>query len=133
MKELLHSFRRKDFRIDTFRCSGNGGQHVNKTDSGVRFTHIETGLTAESREFKSQHQNKKAAFNKLGLKIKEYYTDFYSKNRVKSTETIRTYHEVDNRVTDHLTGLQMPYKIAMDKGIDKMIETRHIMMNETKF
>lgn len=130
MRELLHSFTRKDFRIDTFRSGGNGGQHQNKTDSGVRFTHIETGLTSESREFKSQYQNKNSAFRKLGQKLKEYYQQKYQSVSNRPTNTIRTYHEADNRVTDHLSGFQMPYKSVMDKGIDKMIDARREAFEE---
>ncbi len=57
---------KKDFRIDTFRSGGKGGQNQNKRDTGVRITHIESGISAESREERSQEQNKKKAFTKLG-------------------------------------------------------------------
>lgn len=63
-KELLFSVTKKDFRIDTFRAGGKGGQKQNKTSSGVRFTHIESGAVGESREERSQHQNKKIAFKR---------------------------------------------------------------------
>lgn len=61
----IFSLTKKDFRIDTFRSGGKGGQHQNKTDSGVRITHIITGLSSECRKYKSQIQNKKEAFIKL--------------------------------------------------------------------
>jgi|HigsolmetaAR206D_1030411.scaffolds.fasta_scaffold00003_8 protein subunit release factor B len=61
-KELLFSVSKKDFRIDTFRAGGKGGQKQNKTSSGVRVTHIESGAVGESREERSQHQNRKIAF-----------------------------------------------------------------------
>jgi protein subunit release factor A len=64
-KTPLFTLTKKDFRVDTFRSGGKGGQHQNKVESGVRITHIETGISAESREFKSQLQNRKAAFNRL--------------------------------------------------------------------
>lgn len=64
-KELLFSITKKDFRVDTFRSGGPGGQKQNKTSSGVRITHIETGISAESREERSQLQNRKKAFLRL--------------------------------------------------------------------
>lgn len=64
-KELLFSLTAKDFRVDTFRSGGKGGQHQNKTESGVRITHIESGAVGESREERSQHQNKKIALQRL--------------------------------------------------------------------
>src|SRR5690625_2031716 len=63
-RELLFSVTRKDFRIDTFRSGGKGGQHQNKTDSGVRFTHIESGAVGESREARSQKDNRRNAFRR---------------------------------------------------------------------
>lgn len=65
MPELLFSVTKRDFRIDTFRCGGKGGQKQNKTDSGVRLTHIASGAVGESREERSQPQNKKIAFERL--------------------------------------------------------------------
>ena len=65
MKELLFSLTKKDFRIDTFRAGGKGGQKQNKTDSGARVTHIETGISFESRTHREQSRNKKDAFSKL--------------------------------------------------------------------
>lgn len=74
-RELLFSLSRKDFRIDTFRSGGKGGQHQNKTESGVRITHIESGAVGESREERSQHQNKRVAFDRLieSLKFKSWH------------------------------------------------------------
>jgi protein subunit release factor B len=65
MKEKLFSLTKKDFDIQTFRSGGKGGQHQNTTDSGVRIIHRESGAVGESRSHKSQHQNKKAAMNRL--------------------------------------------------------------------
>lgn len=64
-KQKLLSLTKKDFKIETFKAGGKGGQHQNKTDSAVRITHIATGISAESREHRSQSQNKKEAFRKL--------------------------------------------------------------------
>lgn len=63
-RELLFSITRKDFRIDTFRAGGKGGQKQNKTSSGVRVTHIESGAVGESHEERSQHVNKERAFRR---------------------------------------------------------------------
>ena len=64
-KEHIFSLTKKDFDFQTFKSGGKGGQHQNKTDSGVRIIHKETGLAAESRSEKSQHQNKRIAFRRL--------------------------------------------------------------------
>jgi protein subunit release factor A len=65
MKEKLFSLTKKDFEIQTFKSGGKGGQHQNKTDSGVRIIHLETGLVGECRTTRSQFQNKKIAFQRL--------------------------------------------------------------------
>lgn len=64
-KEHLFSITKKDFRVDTFRSGGKGGQNQNTRDTGVRITHIESGAVGESREERSQAQNKKKAFERL--------------------------------------------------------------------
>lgn len=65
MREKLFSVTKKDLRIDTFRSGGKGGQHQNKKDTGVRITHPESGAVGESREHRSQLENRKVAFNRL--------------------------------------------------------------------
>jgi protein subunit release factor A len=65
MKKLLVTITKKDLEVQTFRSGGKGGQHQNKTDSGVRIVHRESGAVGESREERSQHQNKKIAFKRL--------------------------------------------------------------------
>jgi len=70
MRELLFSIKKKDFEIQTFRCGGKGGQKVNKTSSGVRIIHKESGSVGESRTERSQSQNKKIAFGRLTNNLK---------------------------------------------------------------
>ena len=64
-KELLFSVTKKDLTVQTFKAGGSGGQHQNKTDSGVRIIHKDSGAVGESREERSQYQNKKVAFKRL--------------------------------------------------------------------
>jgi len=70
MKEKLFSLTKKDFDIQTFRAGGKGGQHQNKTDSGVRIIHRDSGAVGESRNYASQYQNRKAALERLSRSIK---------------------------------------------------------------
>lgn len=122
-RELIVSYTRKDFRIDTFRSGGPGGQHQNKTDSGVRITHLPSGLVAESRESRSQMQNKKIAFHRLGRLVLEWHRAQEREERERNSEVIRTYHEVDNRVKDHLSGETSSYK-EVHEDMTEMIEAR---------
>lgn len=123
-RELLFHAERKDFRIETYRGSGPGGQHRNKTDSCVRLTHIESGLTAECCETRSQHQNRGIAFRRLAQKLIEHYVPARRKERAASgTVVIRTYHAVDNRVKDHASGLVQPYQTVLDNPTE-MIAAR---------
>lgn len=127
MRELVWSASKKDFRVDTFRGKGPGGQHRNKTDSAVRITHIESGLVASSQSERSQSVNKKIAFRKLvDLLLDKYvYKDKQKKRQASGTEVTRSYHEPDDRVTDHMTREKFSYKHTVGKGdMSALIEHR---------
>lgn len=123
MKEYIARYTRKDFRVDTFRSSGKGGQNVNKVESGVRITHISTGLFVRCTETRDQIKNKKIAFHRLGKLILEHHKKLNFKEKIRSTEVIRTYHEVDNRVVDSVTGFCQTYDEVM-KDMSEMIHAR---------
>ena len=102
---------KSEIRTDTFRASGAGGQHVNKTDSAVRLTHIPTGIVVECQDDRSQHKNKAKALTLLGAKLKAMAEEELTqeqaekrKNMVGSgdrSEKIRTYNFPQSRITDH--------------------------------
>lgn len=112
----------KDLKIDTYRASGAGGQHVNTTDSAVRITHIPTGVVAHCQQERSQHKNKDKAMRLLSAKIAEEEMRKSQKelshlrlSQVGSgdrSERIRTYNFPQNRLTDHRIDLTL-YKLEM--------------------
>jgi peptide chain release factor 1 len=120
-----------DLRIDTFRASGAGGQHINKTDSAVRITHLPTGVVVECQDGRSQHQNKAQAMRVLAARIKDAQvreqnatTAATRKSLVGSgdrSERIRTYNFPQGRVTDHRINLTL-YKMdaIMDGDISEL-------------
>ena len=109
-----------EVRVDTFRASGAGGQHINKTDSAVRLTHIPTGIVVECQDGRSQHKNKEQAWRVLAARIKDKQTREQQakeaaerKSLIGSgdrSERIRTYNFPQGRVTDHRINLTL-YKI----------------------
>lgn len=115
----------RDIKMDTFRSSGAGGQHVNKTDSAVRLTHIPTGIVVECQEERSQFKNRDKAMARLRAKLYEQQRNAiesaYSQNRKEQvgsgdrSERIRTYNFPQGRVTDHRINLTL-YEI------DKVME-----------
>ena len=123
----------KDLQIDTYRSSGAGGQHVNKTESAIRITHLPTGLVVECQDERSQYKNKDKAMKVLRSRLYEMEqekqmaaTAAQRKSQVGSgdrSERIRTYNFPQGRVTDHRIGLTL-YKIdaILDGGLDELID-----------
>ncbi|AVN60629.1 peptide chain release factor 1 [Mesoplasma entomophilum] len=117
MSDVEIEIKNSDLRVDTYRSSGAGGQHVNTTDSAVRITHIPTGVVAASQDGRSQHDNKDIAMTMLRARIYEAElekqqaeADATRKNAVGTgarSEKIRTYNYPQNRVTDHRVGLTL--------------------------
>jgi peptide chain release factor 1 len=120
-----------DLRIDTFRASGAGGQHVNKTDSAVRITHLPTGIVVECQDARSQHKNRERAMSVLAARIKDKQEREAQAKQAATrksligsgdrSERIRTYNFPQGRVTDHRINLTL-YKIAaiMDGELDEL-------------
>ncbi|MDR1488833.1 MAG: peptide chain release factor 1 [Holosporales bacterium] len=138
VEDIDISIDENDLLIDTYRASGAGGQHVNKTDSAVRITHIPTGVVVAMQDERSQHRNREKALKILRSKIyenrkikKENERASERKIQVGSgdrSERIRTYNFSQGRVSDHRINLTL-YKIdkimdgtALDEVIDKLIE-----------
>lgn len=123
----------KDLQIDTFRASGAGGQHVNKTESAIRITHLPTGLVVECQDERSQYKNKDKAMKVLRSRLYEMEREKQEsaeaaarRSQVGSgdrSERIRTYNFPQGRVTDHRIGLTL-YKIdaIMDGALDELID-----------
>ena len=122
-----------DLRIDTYRASGAGGQHINKTDSAVRITHIPTGTVAECQDDRSQHRNKAKAMQVLVARIHEKERSARAEKDAATrkgligsgdrSDRIRTYNFPQGRLTDHRINLTL-YKLQfiMDGEIDEVIE-----------
>ena len=121
-----------ELRVDTFRASGAGGQHVNKTDSAIRVTHLPTGIVVECQDSRSQHKNREKALSVLAARIRDKQM---SEQQAKTASTrklligsgdrsqrIRTYNFPQGRVTDHRINLTL-YKIEriMDGELDELI------------
>jgi len=135
--------KKSDLRRDTFRASGAGGQHVNKTESGVRFTHLPTGIVAESTDGRSQHKNQDIALQRLYAKIHETQKNQHDskvaaerKSLVGSgdrSDKVRTYNFPQNRVTDHRIGLSLNKLDKVIGGdIEQIIEALQMAENAEK-
>lgn len=122
-----------DIREDTYRSGGAGGQHVNRTESAVRLTHIPSGIVVACQEGKSQHQNRDTAYKMLRAKLWEAETQKLHDEQAASrksqvgtgerSEKIRTYNYPQNRVTDHRIGLSLnKLDIVMQGELDEIVD-----------
>lgn len=137
-KDIQIDVRTQDLRIDTYRASGSGGQHVNKTDSAVRITHLPTGIVTQSSE-KSQHVNRDKAMEQLKIKLYEKERDEADNERAEArksqvgsgdrSQKVRTYNYPENRVTDHRINLTL---YSLDKIIagDKLEDVTTALISE---
>jgi peptide chain release factor 1 len=122
-----------DLRIDTFRASGAGGQHINKTDSAIRLTHIPSGIVVECQDERSQHKNRARAMSLLAAKLNDQAQQAADKELSDTrrklvgsgdrSERIRTYNFAQGRVTDHRINLTV-YKLAevLNGELDSVIQ-----------
>jgi peptide chain release factor 1 len=123
-----------DLKTDTFRASGAGGQHVNKTDSAIRITHIPTGTIVECQEERSQHKNRARAMSLLKARLLDAERSKQSEAQAQSrrlqvgtgdrSQRIRTYRYKDNLVTDHRIGLNL-YRLTeiMQGDLAELVDT----------
>ncbi|RMC40860.1 peptide chain release factor 1 [Lactobacillus sp. ESL0236] len=132
----------KDLRVDVYRSSGAGGQHINKTSSAVRMTHLPTGIAVAMQDQRSQQQNREKALQILTSRVYDYYEsqnrnqyDAKRKDAVGTgdrSERIRTYNYPQNRVTDHRIGLTInKLDRVMNGDMDEIIDAL-ILYNQTK-
>lgn len=132
-----------DLKVDTFRSSGAGGQHVNKTESGVRFTHLPTGIVAESQDGRSQIKNREIALQRLYQKISEIQKKEHESQQAAQrkslvgsgdrSDKIRTYNYPQNRVTDHRINLTL-YNLdkIVEGDLEEVIESLRVAENAEK-
>jgi len=132
--------KKDEIRVDTFRASGAGGQHVNKTDSAIRITHIPSGIVVECQDERSQHKNRSKAMSLLLAKLQDVQQSSAAQEKADTrrnlvgsgdrSERIRTYNYPQGRVTDHRIGLTL-YKLdeIMQGALDEVIKS---LVNENQ-
>lgn len=141
VEDIDFEIKDSDLKIDTYRSGGAGGQHVNKTESAIRITHLPTGMVVTCQDERSQLKNKEKAMNILKSKLYDYYREQrdseYDENRKSQVgrgnrnERIRTYNYPQGRVTDHRTNLSS-YDLegVLNGDIDQFIEAMVIKERE---
>jgi peptide chain release factor 1 len=142
-EEVDFEIEQKDLRIDTYRASGAGGQHVNTTDSAVRITHLPTGLVVQCQNERSQIKNRETAMHMLYTKLSDYYQsqkdDEYSQARKMQvgtgdrSERIRTYNYPQGRLTDHrinYTAYNLPQ--VLDGDLEELITSLEMADQKAK-
>ena len=133
----------KDLRIDTFRSSGAGGQHINKTSSAIRVTHLPTGMVVECQDQRSQRENKDRALKVLRSRLLQQkqaaYDEAYNAQRQSQvgsgdrSEKIRTYNFPQDRVTDHRIGLTLRnLQSVLDGDLDRVLDPLILADREEK-
>lgn len=122
-----------DLRVDTYRASGAGGQHVNKTDSAIRITHLPTGIVVECQEERSQHKNRARAMGWLAARLQDQQTAAAQKEMTDTrrslvgsgdrSERIRTYNYPQSRITDHRINLTLhSLDDVMQGGLEQVLD-----------
>ncbi|HEY5622038.1 MAG TPA: peptide chain release factor 1, partial [Pontiella sp.] len=135
-EEMDIEVKTEDLRIDTYRASGAGGQHVNTTDSAIRITHIPSGVVVQCQDERSQHKNKAAAMKMLRAKLFDEQQRKQAEEEASQrksmvgsgdrSEKIRTYNFPQNRLTDHRINLTL-YKLdrVMEGALDEVFKALH--------